>query len=376
MAKEPKRIGYELLTEELKTLIGGETGTSPIIDWSSILNKPTDYPPSIHTHTDLHTHINKDIIDNITAENIIQWNSVLTHNHNEIYLTETEINALLSGKSDIGHTHSGIAPLAHTHIEADVTNLDKYTKAEIDTKLLGKSESIHNHDGAYYKKTEVDSKLSNKAEKVHTHLKANISDFAHTHTVSDITNINIPTDTSHLTKSDVYTKVEVNDMMVVAGLGDMTKAIYDTDGDGTVNYADVANSVNWSGVQNKPITFPPDVHTHEQLHAHINKTVLDMIEEAFTTAMKEKLETLNNYIHPSGDGNLHVPSNGTTNSGKILKSTNVAGSIGWGNITPAEIGASPSSHMHTVAQITNFPSFSRLTLSTTQPTDGYWLKEV
>lgn len=366
MAKEPKRIGYELLTEELKALIGGETGSSGVVDWSAILNKPIDYPPSTHTHTDLHTHVNKTLLDAITQEKITLWESIPVHNHNDVYYTETEINTLLGGKANT----------THTHVESDITNLDKYTKAETNALLLNKSDTTHNHDGAYYKKTEVDSKLSNKADKIHTHTKSQITDFAHTHTTGEITNLTVPTDTSQLTKSDVYTKVEVNDMMVTAGLGDMTKAIYDIDGDGTVDFANTANNVNWSGVQAKPSTFPPDVHTHAELHLHSNISVLNLIEEAFTTVLKNKLDLLQNYIHPTGDGNLHVPANGTTSSGKILKSTNVSGSIGWGTLTPAEIGAAPSSHLHTVSQITNFPSFSRIVLGTTQPTDGYWFKEV
>jgi hypothetical protein len=40
----------------------------------------------------------------------------------------------------------------------------------------------------------------------------------------------------------------------------MLKAIYDTDNDGVV---DAAQSVDWDGVQNKPSTYPPDSHTHD-----------------------------------------------------------------------------------------------------------------
>lgn len=43
------------------------------------------------------------------------------------------------------------------------------------------------------------------------------------------------------------------------GGGDMLKAIYDTDNDGIV---DAAESVDWSGVQNKPSSYPPSSHQH------------------------------------------------------------------------------------------------------------------
>jgi len=38
----------------------------------------------------------------------------------------------------------------------------------------------------------------------------------------------------------------------------------------------------------------------------------------------------NNYSHPTGDGNLHVPATGTTNAGKFLRAkSSTAGDIGW-----------------------------------------------
>ncbi len=39
------------------------------------------------------------------------------------------------------------------------------------------------------------------------------------------------------------------------------------------------------------------------------------------------MPTSNNYSHPTGDGNLHVPATGTTNNGKFLKAGSTAGSI-------------------------------------------------
>lgn len=46
--------------------------------------------------------------------------------------------------------------------------------------------------------------------------------------------------------------------------------------------------------------------------------------------LKTYFDTLYNmYTHPSGDGNLHVPSNGTTNSGKVLEASSVAGTYQW-----------------------------------------------
>ncbi|WP_040194753.1 hypothetical protein [Clostridium culturomicium] len=64
----------------------------------------------------------------------------------------------------------------------------------------------------------------------------------------------------------------------------------------------------------------------------------------------------NNYVHPSGDGNIHVPATGTTNNGKVLKAGATAGKVTWDNVTWAEITGkpstfTPSAHKHSPADI-------------------------
>lgn len=46
------------------------------------------------------------------------------------------------------------------------------------------------------------------------------------------------------------------------GAGDMTKATYDTNNDGKVDAAEVADEVAWSGITGKPTSFNPAVHGH------------------------------------------------------------------------------------------------------------------
>jgi hypothetical protein len=46
------------------------------------------------------------------------------------------------------------------------------------------------------------------------------------------------------------------------GGGDMLKEDYDSDDDGKVDAAEVADAVPWSGVTDKPTTFDPSTHTH------------------------------------------------------------------------------------------------------------------
>lgn len=61
-------------------------------------------------------------------------------------------------------------------------------------------------------------------------------------------------------------------------------------------------------------------------------------------ALKTYFDTLyNNYVHPSTDGSLHVPANGTTNNGKYLQATATAGVYQW-----ATVAASISKYSTTI----------------------------
>lgn len=50
-----------------------------------------------------------------------------------------QLNSGLAGKSDTGHSH----------LEDDITNLDKYTQSETDSLLNAKADSVHDHDANY-----------------------------------------------------------------------------------------------------------------------------------------------------------------------------------------------------------------------------------
>jgi hypothetical protein len=55
---------------------------------------------------------------------------------------------------------------AHNHVEADITDLDKYSVANANATFAPIS---HNHDDRYYQESEVDNFLAGKAASSHTH---------------------------------------------------------------------------------------------------------------------------------------------------------------------------------------------------------------
>jgi len=80
-------------------------------------------------------------------------NPISSHDHNDLYYTETEIDDLLAEKSDDPHSHD-----------------DRYyTETEIDTQMSNKEDTGHNHDDRYYLESEINSLLDNLAVIGHNH---------------------------------------------------------------------------------------------------------------------------------------------------------------------------------------------------------------
>lgn len=67
-------------------------------------------------------------------------------------------------------------PTSHTHVEADITDLDKYTREQVDAKLGNKSDSDHTHNQF--------TQITNNAERIET-LEAS-SGQLHTHANKDV----------------------------------------------------------------------------------------------------------------------------------------------------------------------------------------------
>lgn len=88
---------------------------------------------------------------------------------------------------------------------------------------------------------------------------------------------------------------------------------------------------------------PISTATQTALNNKVDKiTGKSLSTNDYTTAEKTKLagieEGATKYTHPTGDGNLHVPATGTSNSGKVLKAGSTAGSISWGSLSKSDVG--------------------------------------
>ena len=121
------------------------------------------------------------------------------------------------------------APLVHQHVEADITNLDKYTQAEVDAKdavlqtaIDGKAPTVHTHietditDLDKYTQATIDTKFATTPPIAHTHVEVDITDL-NKYTRGEVDNlfaITPPIAYTHIetdiTDLDKYTQVEVD----------------------------------------------------------------------------------------------------------------------------------------------------------------------
>lgn len=171
MAKSPRFINFSELSDELRHFIEAGAKIFPIDTFESLPNEKTyefyrvlsdDHKNEIYGWSELDSKyvlIGADDRD-------IRWDDVqykpteftpINHNHTLLEIIDFPSN---------------MPPSNHTHTENEITDLDKYTKLEIDGALSGKANSVHSHfesdivDLDKYTKAEIDAILDGKVDKV------------------------------------------------------------------------------------------------------------------------------------------------------------------------------------------------------------------
>jgi hypothetical protein len=134
---------------------------SRILEWEPTFKNLLDVPRTITSDWNIPGYVkNEDLTPLLLAK------AEVIHTHSESQITDLnkytreEVDSFLLGKAPVGHTHErsefGFLDtlentlreefLNHTHTEDQITNLDKYTKEEINSFLLGKAASAHTHE--------------------------------------------------------------------------------------------------------------------------------------------------------------------------------------------------------------------------------------
>lgn len=334
----------------LQTALDGKASTSHTHDWTSITGKPTTFTPSTHSHA---------IADVTGLQTALDGKSATSHTHSDATTSvsgfmsvadKTKLNGIATNANNYSHpTGDG-----NLHVPAtSTTNNLKVLKAgatagsiawgnvdwaEVTGKPTTFTPSTHTHIIADV--TGLQTALDGKSSTSHTHAWADITGkpttftpSTHTHVIADITNF--PSQTGNSGK-------------VLTTDGTNLSFVTPSSGGGTIAWADITG---------KPATFPPDTHTH----ADATTTVAGFMSTSDKTKLNGIATNANNYVHPTTDGNKHVPANGTTNANKVLKASATAGTYTWGSVAWSELTGVPSTftpatHTHLWADITDKPT--------------------
>ncbi len=156
-----------------------------------------------------------------------------------------------------------------------------------------------------------------------------------------------------------------------AGYGDMAKATYDSNNDGKVDLAEVAdsaNSVEWANVANAPVSFPPSAHNHPisditglqsslDGKANANNAALTGVPTAPTAApgvSTTQIATtafVEQAIVAFGPGDMLKSVYDANNDGKVDRAA-LADAVPWTGVTGVPTAFTPEAHAHAMADIT------------------------
>ena len=84
-----------------------------------------------------------------------------------------------------------------------------------------------------------------------------------------------PTPVAGTNSTQIATTAFVNEATAGFGAGDMAKSTYDSDNDGKVDAAEVADAAPWAGITGKPTSFTPSSHSHSIAQITGLQTALD-----------------------------------------------------------------------------------------------------
>ena len=380
------KIGTGLAIDSSGVVSATGGGVASSVDWNNVINKPSVFAPDVH-------------------------------NHNDLYYQKSESDSALSNKAEKVHTHSnyvekvvGKELSTNDFTDNDKTKLDaliNYTLPTASASVLGGikvgsglaidgngivstegttftgtvdwddvtdkpsvfAPDVHNHNDLYNTKAEMSSALSNKSDVGHIHNEYvekvsgkelsdnNFSDVDKTK-LDGLTNYTLP----------IATDTVMGGIKVGGGLTITSNGILSATGGG------VADSVEWNNVVNKPTTFPPSTHNHDDLyntkaeitnalatksdttHTHSNYVEKvsgkELSTNDFTDNDKTKLDGLMNYTLPIAANNtlggikigtgLAIDGNGIVST----EGTTFTGTVDWDDVTNKPTTFAPDVHNH------------------------------
>lgn len=137
----------------------------------------------------------------------------------------------------------------------------------------------------------------------------------------------------------------VEDSISAGGFGNMLRATYDPQNIGAdafdrANHTGTQAIATVTGLQGALDGKLPSSHAGAggSAHAAATTSAAGFMSAADKTKLDGVAAGANNFVHPTGDGSLHIPATGTTSNGKFLKAGTTAGAVSWETLTKADAG--------------------------------------
>lgn len=228
-----------------------------VVDWNTIIGKPSTFTPSTHTHTWSQISDRPSTMANPNALTISLNGKAQTAYTGAsavaFDITPASIGAQVAGSyAAASHNHSGVyAPVSHTHNGNQITALTGYVKAE-SASAIAVTDSLIVALGKLEKALDGKQNTGSYAPSNHNHSSANI------------------TSLSGYTKATTVTAISTSDTLNVA-LGKLEKALDGKQAAGNYAlashnhdtvYAKASHTHLWAHITDKPSTFTPSSHTH------------------------------------------------------------------------------------------------------------------
>jgi hypothetical protein len=183
-------------------------------------------------------------------------------------------------KSQLDAGLAAKAEAAHGHIIGDVTGL----QGALDGKLGASANAVSASKLATARTIALAGDLSGSISfdgSANVTLTAVVVDDSHNHIIANVDGLQgaldakaplaspaltgvpiAPTATTGTSTAQLATTAFVQQAIVAFGPGDMLAATYDTNSNGKVDTAELADAVPWAGVTGKPTSFTPATHSH------------------------------------------------------------------------------------------------------------------
>ena len=247
---------------------------------------------------------------------------------NTVYGNATASAAGLMSAADKAKLDGVAAGSNHVTVDAELstTSTNPVQNKVIKSALDGKSNTGHTHDDRYYTESEMNAKLNAKANSSHTHTKAQITDFPTSMPASDVYSWAKQPHKPSYTASEVgaASASHSHSYLPLAG-GTVSGNVYFT----PVGEKATAAGIFWAGSTDGAGIY------YETRGADSGHLVLNMTDDSNVTVDIAASGAVKSYF--GYDGTFH---------GNVSGNASSASSIPWSGITGKPSTYAPSSHTH------------------------------